>query len=113
MLLSSLRCLFQSPFRIHCVMQYPDNANHIVIHGIENAVPAVHQAAIGIAIFGCCSTRERIILQNRKFFVKAVHVGFANFLSKLHKTIFVDCTQISNGGIRKRNFSHALLAVWR
>lgn len=95
------------------MVQYPNNADYIFLDCIDNAMPAVNQTAIGFAVFGRRSARERIFLQKRKVLVETVHIGFACFLSELCKTIFVDCTQICNGSIRKGNFSHTLPAVWR
>ena len=94
-------------------MQYSDDPNFILFEDVENAMSAVHQTTVVLAIFGCRWARERIIPQKRKFLVEAVHVSLAEFVTELRKTVFVDCTQICNGGIRKRNVSHALLAVGR
>lgn len=95
------------------MVQHTNDQDRVGLNGVENAMPLMNEAPIGLAIFGCDRARTGMIPQQGKRLVEPVHIGFACFLTELREAIFVNLAQVRDSRIRKPDLSHASLAVWR
>ena len=95
------------------MMHHPDNQHHCAINSIEYPVPPAHVAANALAQLGLGSASLWMPGEKREGIGEALHIGFANFLTKLCEAEFIDFNQIRFSSIRKFDFSHASHAAAR